>query len=99
MKTIAIIPAYMEENTIADIVTKTKKYVDEVIVIDDGSMDDTSIEAQTADLIIRHPINMNKGFSMITGVEAALREGADIIVTIDADGQHEPEDIPDSWRY
>jgi len=94
MKTAAVIPAYMEGDTIGDVVRKTKSYVDYVVVVDDGSMDDTSLNSKDADLVIRHPVNMNKGFSMITGIEAAIREGAQVIVTIDADDQHDPSDIP-----
>jgi glycosyltransferase involved in cell wall biosynthesis len=94
MKTAAVIPAYMEEATIAEVVRRTREYVDCVVVVDDGSMDDTSKNASGADLVIRHPVNMNKGFSMITGIEAAIREGADVIIAIDADDQHDPSDIP-----
>ena len=94
MKTAAVIPAYMEEKTIGEVVRRTRKYVDYIVVVDDGSMDDTSKNAREADIVIRHPVNMNKGFSMITGIEAAIREGADVIVSIDADDQHDPEDIP-----
>lgn len=94
MKTAAVIPAYMEEATIAEVVARTRKYVDYVVVVDDGSMDDTSKNAGEADMVIRHPVNMNKGFSMITGIEAAVREGADVIIAIDADDQHDPSDIP-----
>jgi glycosyltransferase involved in cell wall biosynthesis len=94
MKTAAIIPAYMEQDTIGEVVRRTKAYVDYVVVVDDGSIDDTSLNSKDADLVIRHPVNMNKGFAMITGIEAAIREGADSIVTIDADDQHDPSDIP-----
>jgi len=94
MKTAAVIPAYMEQDTVADVIRKTKQYVDYTVAVDDGSIDDTYKNAQGADLVIRHPVNMNKGFAMITGIDAAIREDADIIITIDADGQHDPEDIP-----
>jgi len=71
----------------------TRKYVDRVIVIDDGSLDHT---AEVADLagaeVVRHPRNMGKGAALHTGFELAA--GADIIVTIDSDGQHQPEEIP-----
>jgi glycosyltransferase involved in cell wall biosynthesis len=94
MKTAAVIPAYMEGGTIGEVVRRTRDFVDLIVVVDDGSLDDTSKNAGDADLVIRHPVNMNKGFSMITGIEAAIREGADVIVTIDADDQHDPSDIP-----
>lgn len=94
MKVFAVIPAYNEEGTISEIIERTRKHVDQVVVVDDGSSDATYINAQDADILLRHPMNMNKGFSMITGIEIAIREGADVIVTIDADGQHEPAEIP-----
>ncbi len=94
MKTVAVIPAYNEDETIASVIENTRKYVDSVIVVDDGSRDETYEHAAEADILIRHSVNMNKGHAMITGIEAAIREGADIIVAIDADDQHDPEDIP-----
>jgi len=93
-KITAVMPAYNEEKNIADVIKKTKKYVNEVIVIDDGSRDNTIEQAKQADLILEHPINMGKGLALKTGIEAALRRKADIIITIDSDNQHNPEDIP-----
>lgn len=84
----------MEADTIGEVIRKTRRYVDYVIVVDDGSIDDTTLNSKDADLVIRHPVNMNKGFAMITGIEAAIREGAEAIVAIDADDQHDPTDIP-----
>jgi len=94
MKLIAVIPAYNESEHIASVVKATQKYVDEAIVVDDGSKDDTSIQAKNADLCLRHIVNMGKGLAMRTGFEAAIARKADVVVFIDADGQHKPEDIP-----
>ena len=94
MKTVAVIPAHNEEGSIAEVVEETKKYVDSVVVVDDGSHDNTFLEAGNADVTLRHVVNMSKGLALLTGIEAALREDADIIVTIDGDNQHDPEDIP-----
>jgi len=95
MKTIVIIPAFNEEKTINTVVKNAKKFVDKVIVVDDGSTDRTGDEAKNSGaLVIRHIINMGLGFSLRTGCEKALKKGADIIVTIDADGQHDPKEIP-----
>ncbi len=93
-KLIAVIPAYNESEHISAVVKATRKYVDEVIVVDDGSSDDTFKQAKPADIVLRHIVNMGKGLAMRTGFEAALRHKADVIVFIDADGQHKPEDIP-----
>ena len=93
-KIIAVIPAYNEEKHIEDVINNTKKYVDEIIVVDDGSKDKTFQKSKKADLVLKHIINMGKGLALKTGIEAAIKRKADIIVTIDADGQHNPKDIP-----
>lgn len=93
-KLIAVIPAYNEEQHIKDVINKTKKYVNKIIVIDDGSTDKTYEKSKKADLVLKHIINMGKGLALKTGIEAAINRKADLIVTLDADGQHKPEDIP-----
>ncbi len=96
MKTIAIIPAYNEAQTIADVLTRTREFVDGVIVVDDGSTDATASIARThGAIVVRHLINRGLGASIGTGFEFALRLGADVVVTLDADGQHDPSSIPD----
>ena len=88
----AIIPAFNEEKTVGEIVSKTLKYVDEVIVIDDGSTDDTGVKAANAGArVIRNEENAGILKSLKVGFESAL---GDVIVTLDADGQHDPEEIP-----
>lgn len=95
MTTTAIIPALNEEISIGSIVIKTKKYVDRIIVIDDGSTDNTAEIAQSAGAeVIKHPRNMGKGEALKTGFRIAKENGTKIIVTIDADGQHNPDEIP-----
>jgi CheY-like chemotaxis protein len=89
----ALIPAYNEQVSIGSIVLKTKMYVNRVIVVDDGSEDKTSEIAVLAGAeIIKHRVNMGKGKALETGFEAA--EGSEIIITLDADGQHKVTDIP-----
>ena len=92
-KIIAVIPAYNEELHIKEVIKETKKYVDEVIVVDDGSIDETFKNSSTADFMLKHIVNMGKGLAMSTGFEAALKKGATIVVFIDADLQHDPKDI------
>lgn len=89
----AILPAYNEEVSIGSVVLSTRQYVDRVVVVDDGSHDRTSELAELAGAeVIRHPRNLGKGAALRTGFEAM--NGADILVTIDADGQHNPMEIP-----
>lgn len=92
MKVIAVIPAFDECETIARVAYEAKRLVDEVIVVDDGSTDETFNEAQET-CVIRHQINRGKGDALRTGFEEALKRHADIIVTLDADGQHDPNEI------
>ncbi len=92
---IAVIPARNEAKTIAEVVRDTKKFVNEVIVVDDGSQDATKAEAGKAGArVLRNLVNMGKGFALRLGVEQAIARGADQVVCLDADGQHNPADIP-----
>lgn len=95
MAVTAIIPALNEEISIGSMVIKTKKYANRVIVVDDGSTDNTAEIARLAGAdVIVHSKNRGKGEALKTGFRAACQNGTKIIVTIDADGQHDPSDIP-----
>ncbi|MBI3336804.1 glycosyltransferase family 2 protein [Candidatus Peregrinibacteria bacterium] len=95
MKTIAVIPAYNEETRIAAVITGARGYVDTVIVVDDGSSDDTCrIAERNGARVVHHIENSGAGAATMTGIDAARMCGADIIVTLDADEQHDPHDIP-----
>ena len=95
MKIIAVIPAMNEAQHIGQVVRKTLEQTDGVIVVDDGSCDDTGAVARDAGaVVITHRINLGMGGAVRTGCIAAGRFGARYIVTMDADGQHRPEDIP-----
>jgi glycosyltransferase involved in cell wall biosynthesis len=88
------IPSYNEELTIGSVIALAKEYGD-VLVIDDGSKDRTSKVARNAGaIVIRHDVNRGKGNALKTGFEYALSNGYDIVVTLDADGQHNPDEIP-----
>ncbi len=89
-----VMPAYNEEKGVSEVVREAKKHGN-VFVVDDSSSDSTAEKAEKAGAsVLRQVVNQGAGFSTRTGVEAALKEGADIIVTIDADGQHNPKKIP-----
>jgi glycosyltransferase involved in cell wall biosynthesis len=89
----AIIPAYNEELAIGSVVINTSGFVDHIIVVDDGSGDRTAEIAEKAGAqVIRHTENMGKGAALKTGFDAINK--TDIVVTIDSDGQHNPQEIP-----
>jgi glycosyltransferase involved in cell wall biosynthesis len=91
-KIVAVIPCYNTQNTISGLIAEIKKYVDDVVVVDDGSIDKTAELARMAGArVIRHNRNLGKGAAMKSGAEHV--EG-DILVFIDGDGQHNPNDIP-----
>jgi len=95
MRTIAVIPALNEATRIGAVVRVVRPYVSEVLVIDDGSTDNTAQAAETEGaMVIRHMLNRGQGASLKTGTHAALAHGADVIVHMDADGQHDPTVIP-----
>lgn len=92
-KRIIVIPAYNEERTIGETVRDALRAADCVLVVDDGSLDRTAQIASAAGAkTVRHAINRGLGGALGTGIEGALRLGADLIVTMDADGQHKAED-------
>lgn len=90
-----IVPAYNEEKNIGRVVRGLFQYgYDKVLVVDDGSNDNTGLAAQEAGAaVLRHPINRGQGAALQTGNEYALSREADIIVHFDGDGQFDPADI------
>lgn len=92
---LAIIPAYREGSQIGDVVRRTLEYASEVLVVDDGSDDDTAANAQAAGAsVVRHEHNRGKGCAISTGLRWAGEGNYEIAVTLDGDGQHNPEEIP-----
>lgn len=94
-RTVVLIPAYNEERMIAKIVLGAKKHADEVIVYDDGSTDMTGEIAKALGArLVRHERNQGKGVALESLVSRARGLDPEVVVTIDADGQHSPSDIP-----
>ncbi len=93
-RVVAVLPAFNEAGHVGKVVRAVRPYVDAVVVVDDGSRDTTSQEAREAGaVVLRHLVNRGAGGSTMTGLKAAARLGAEIVVTLDADGQHLPEEI------
>lgn len=89
--TTSIIPAYNSSKTIGNIVTRARRFVDEVLVVDDGSTDGTGAIAKRAGArVVRHPINQGKAQAIRTG----LAHSKGVAVMLDSDLQHLPEEIP-----
>ncbi|MGQ9642985.1 MAG: glycosyltransferase family 2 protein [Ignavibacterium sp.] len=97
IKIAAVIPFYNERDFIRNVITETLNYTDIVIAVDDGSTDNSS--EQIVDLnrviLISNEKNFGKGYSLRKGFEKAIGLNSQLIVTLDADGQHKPEIIPD----
>ena len=94
-KTTAVIPAYNEEKTIESVVTGALKHVTEVLVVDDGSVDRTvDLAMKAGATVISIPRNIGKGHALSIGLTTAALNGSEIIVCLDSDGQHDPDDIP-----
>lgn len=96
MKTVAVIPAYNEYIRLQDVIRQVSAHVDHVVVIDDGSKqvlaDNLVVNERVT--ILRHVINLGKGAALKTGVLWAIQNEYEIAIFIDADGQHDPSEIP-----
>jgi len=95
MKTCVIIPTYNEAGEISNLVASIRQQNLEIIVIDDGSTDNTvNIAEKSGATILKNSKNKGKGATLIKGFQYALTNGFDAIITMDGDGQHLPTDIP-----
>jgi len=93
--TIAAMPAYNEANTIAGVILGCMEYVDKVVVVDDGSCDNTAELAESLGAyVFRHETNKGYGAALKNCFETARNLGASAMVIIDSDGQHDPHEIP-----
>ena len=92
---VALIPAYNEGESIKNIISKTRKFVDHIIVCNDGSSDRTGVIVSQMEVeLINHIKNVGKGQTLRTLYTKAIEYNPDIIVTLDGDGQHDPSEIP-----
>lgn len=91
---LAVIPGYQEGPRIGAVVARARRHV-AVLVVDDGSSDDTAAQAAAAGAVVlpQRP-NQGKGAALRMGFRRALDEGYDAVITLDADGQHDPDEIP-----
>ncbi|MET0389261.1 MAG: glycosyltransferase family 2 protein [Polyangiales bacterium] len=95
LRVMIVIAAYNEASSIGDVVRELRSHYTHVVVVDDGSADETATYALEAGAsVLTHLINRGQGAALQTGITYALDQGADLIVTFDADGQHDVNDIP-----
>ena len=98
--TLILIPTYNNAGTLADVVQRALQQGLPVLVVDDGSTDGTAsllqsmMRSEEALYVVTHEVNQGKGKALKTGFQEALRLGYEYVITLDADGQHHPEDVP-----
>lgn len=90
-----VVAAYNEASVIKEVIAGLKEHDLNIVLVDDGSTDETSEIARKAGaVVVKHPINLGQGAALQTGIDFALRRGAGFVVTFDADGQHLASDVP-----
>jgi glycosyltransferase involved in cell wall biosynthesis len=95
LRVVAVLPAYNLERSIASIVDRTRPFVDHVLVVADGSKDRTGEVARAAGAVVPEPEHVRgKGFAIIKGIEESRKLSPDVVILMDSDGQHLPEEIP-----
>ncbi|MFB6202144.1 MAG: glycosyltransferase family 2 protein [Halorhabdus sp.] len=95
MRTVAVLPAYDEADTIGPVIEGARAHVEEVVVVDDGSSDGTADRAREhGATVIEHVFNTGVGGAVRTGYRYAIEHGYEYVLQIDADGQHDPDAIP-----
>ncbi len=98
-KPLLVIPAYNAAKSVGEVIRSSRQFVADIVVIDDGSVDDTASVARAAGAeVVSHPQNRGKGAALKSGFAYALKHGYDVVITLDADGQHLPQEIPKFLR-
>ena len=95
-----VIPAYNEARNISKVIDNTRKFAHQIILVDDGSKDKTyeKVNKKKGVTALKHIVNLGKGAALKTGCDYAVLQGAQRIVVLDADGQHDPKEIPKFLR-
>jgi glycosyltransferase involved in cell wall biosynthesis len=94
-KVAVLIPAHREADTVSEVVMEARRYLPDVIVVDDASGDATAKNAERAGaIVIRREVNGGKGTALIEGFQYILKNGFDAVIALDADGFHDPNQIP-----
>ena len=94
-KPFVVIPAFNEDSTIEEVINSAKKYVENIIVVDDASLDNTNeLSVKCGAIVLKSPVNLGYDSSLEFGFSHAIKQGATSIITIDADGQHPIDLIP-----
>ena len=89
-----VVPAFNEAQVIASVLADLRRTGYQIVVVDDGSADATAeLAVRAGATVVRHPVNLGQGAALQTGIAFALSQGADFIVTFDADGQHRVDEI------
>jgi len=96
-----IVPSYNEGKRLRDTLKHAKKYFPEIktVVVDDGSIRKELLSPTCKAILIRHQLNLGKGAAMITGADYAFSQGAEAVIFMDADSQHNPKQLKDFKRY
>src|SRR5512139_3816772 len=94
-KVCILIPAYNAEQTLGSVLEKVQPLRMDTIVVNDGSKDETKrVAVEYGALLLEHPSNLGKGAALRTGFNYTLEKGYQVVITLDADGQHNPSEIP-----
>lgn len=96
MRIVTAIPVYNEARHVVDVLAEVRRHSSEIVVIDDGSTDATPrlLESQPGITVLTHAVNRGYGAALRTAFDYAIEQNVDVLVTMDCDGQHEPERIP-----
>jgi glycosyltransferase involved in cell wall biosynthesis len=94
-KICVLIPAYNAQETLGFVLKKIQPFKIDTLVVDDGSSDETKrVVSENGAQLLEHPLNLGKGAALRTGFQYILQKGYQVVITLDADGQHDPSEIP-----